>query len=162
MQIRSETSNDHGPVHALNTAAFKQRAEADLVDMLRASGDGVISLLAEDEGDVVGHVMFSRLLTPQRCLALAPVAVSPERQNEGIAAALIRHGLAVARQSRWRAVFVLGDPAYYARFGFSVEDAAKFETPYPKEYTMALALTPGALAAMDGTLTYPAPFSAFD
>ncbi len=162
MQIRSETSVDIARVHALNVDAFNQSAEADLVDMLRASDDAIISLVAEDDGDIVGHVMFSKLVTPPRCLALAPVAVAPDHQKEGIGTALIKRGLTMAKASRWRAVFVLGDPAYYTRFGFRVEDAAKFETPYPKEYMMARELMPGALKAMDGALTYAAPFSAFD
>lgn len=162
MLIRSETTSDHARVHALNVAAFDQRAEADLVDLLRRSDDAVISLVAEDDGAVVGHIMFSRMTTPPRCLALAPLAVVPERQNEGIGGALIKRGLTMARSGRWRAVFVLGDPAYYTRFGFSVAAAAKFETPYPKEFTMALALAPGALDALDGTLTYAAAFAAFD
>jgi len=160
MQIRSETKADYPRVHALNCAAFNQRTEANLVDMLRASGDAIISLVAEDDGEIVGHILFSRLMTPPRCLALAPVAVLPDRQNEGIGTSLIRKGLAVAKQSRWLAVFVLGDPEYYERFGFSVEDADPFEAPYPKEYMMALALAPGVLATMERTLAYAAPFSA--
>ena len=162
MQIRSETSVVVARVPALNVAAFNQNAAADLIDMLRESGDAILSLVAEDDGKIAGHVMFSKLTTPPRCLALAPLAVAPDRQKEGIGTALIKRGLAMAQASRWRAVFVLGDPAYYTRFGFSVEDAAKFDTPYPKDYTMARELVPGALKAMDGALTYAAPFSAFD
>ena len=162
MQIRSETTHDHAAVHALITAAFNQGAEADLVDMLRASGDAIISLVAEEDGAVVGHVMFSKLETPARALALAPIAVAPELQNEGIGRALITQGLTIAKSSRWRAVFVLGDPAYYTRFGFSIEAAAPFEGPYPKEYMMALELAPNSLAQMERALVYPAPFTAFD
>jgi putative acetyltransferase len=159
MQMRSETKADYARVHALNCAAFNQRTEANLVDMLRARGEAVISLVAEDNSDIVGHILFSRLMTPQRCLALAPVAVLPERQNEGIGTALIRRGLSMAKQSRWLAVFVLGDPEYYTRFGFSVDAADPFEAPYPKEHMMALALAPGALNALEKTLAYAAPFS---
>ncbi len=86
-------------------AAFDQAVEADLVDALRESGDAVISLVAEDDGELVGHIMFSKLQAPDQCIALAPVSVTPSRQIQGIGSRLIREGLARANRDGWQAVF---------------------------------------------------------
>lgn len=162
MNIRAENAADRAAIFALTEAAFKQHDEAKLVDALRASGDSVISLVAEDAGEIVGHVLFSKLVSPARCLGLAPISVAPARQGQGIGAALINHALEMAARDGWRAVFVLGDPAYYTRFGFGVEAAAKFSSPYPKEYLMARDLAPGALAKLSGALDYARAFSMFE
>jgi putative acetyltransferase len=162
MNIRAERPSDHAAISALTEAAFKQADEARLVEALRASGDSMISLVAEADGEIIGHVLFSKLVSPARCLGLGPVSVTPARQREGIGAALIKHGLEVAARDGWQAVFLLGDPAYYTRFGFRVEDAAKFSSPYPKEYLMARALVPGALTKLNGALIYAPPFSTFE
>ncbi len=160
MIVRDTRPADHSAVRAVVEAAFGQPVEADLVEALRASGDAVFDLVAEADGSVVGHILLSKLQAPVRCLGLAPVSVAPDRQGRGIGAALIREALARAKEASWAAVFLLGDPAYYSRFGFAVEAAAKFESDYPKAYVMALALQPGALEARDGPLTYAPPFSA--
>jgi len=85
MLIRDEEPGDLPAIRAVVEAAFGQRQEADLVDRLRADGDGVLSLVAVDGGKVVGHVLFSEMTAPFRALALAPVSVVPERQRSGIA-----------------------------------------------------------------------------
>jgi len=90
--IRDEEAKDVAAIHAVVRAAFGQPAEADLVDQLRADGDSIISLVAVDDGNVVGHVLFSKMSAPFRALALAPVSVSTERQNAGIGSRLIRAG----------------------------------------------------------------------
>ena len=158
MIIRAETTDDIPAIRDIVAAAFGQPAEAGLVDALRQSGDAVMSLVADESGRISGHILFSNLQTPENCIALAPVSVAPDRQNQGIGSALIREGLARARQSGWRAVFLLGEPEYYQRFGFSVALADRFETPYPKPYVMALELTPGALDQCAGNVTYAPPF----
>lgn len=158
MIIRDETNEDVSAVRRVVTSAFGQAAEADLVDALRRSGDVVISRIASADGGVIGHILFSQLQAPVKCLALAPVSVIPERQGRGIGSALIRDGLAQARKDGWQAIFVLGEPAYYQRFGFSVALADKFETPYPKPYFMALDLASGALDARDGPVIYAPAF----
>jgi putative acetyltransferase len=162
MLIRDETPADHDAVYALTEAAFKQPMEAKLVDALRASGDSVIALVTEDQNVVLAHVLLSKMTAPPGCLGLAPVSVAPGTQGMGLGAAIIREALARAKQGAWKAVFVLGEPAYYARFGFSVAAAAKFETPYPKEYFMALELSPGTLETLNGAVVYTAPFSALE
>jgi putative acetyltransferase len=162
MIIRDETPRDKTAVGQVVVMAFDQRVEADLVDALRGSGDAVISLVAEDEGQIVGHVMFSKLQAPGQCIALAPVSVMPNRQMQGIGSDLIGEGLARAKRDNWQAVFVLGEPEYYQRFGFSVGLAEKFETAYPKPYFMALELEPSSLSERSGAVIYALPFQALD
>lgn len=157
MLIRDETPLDRAAVHAVVAAAFGQPDEADLVVRLQEAGDAVVSLVAEDAGQVVGHVLLSRMEAPFRALALAPVAVAPARQNQGVGAALVRAALARAEADGWRGVFVLGDPAYYRRFGFDLGLAAGFESPFAGEHFMALAL--GAdLPTRRGQLRHAAAF----
>lgn len=158
VEIREQTSKDSGAVHALVEAAFGGTEEADLVDALIASGDAELALVMEAEARIVGHILFSRLRAPEGSLALAPVSVAPDRQNGGIGSALIRDGIRRAQENRWGAVFVLGEAAYYGRFGFRTDAAAKFETAYPRDYFMALDLVPGFLADRAGPVVYPAPF----
>jgi putative acetyltransferase len=143
-------------------AAFGQAVEADLVDALRESGDAVISLVAEEDGEIVGHILFSKLQAPDQCVALAPVSVTPGHQNQGIGSKLILEGLARAKHDGWQAVFVVGEPEYYERFGFSAATADKFETDYPKPYFMALQLTPHSLSERTGAVIHAPPFLALD
>jgi len=158
--VRDAVDRDAAAVRRVIAAAFAQEAEADLVEALQKTGDAVISLVAEDGGEIVGHILFSKLQAPDRCVALAPVSVMPNRQNKGFGSALIRAGLERAKRDGWRAVFLLGEPAYYERFGFRAAKADTFETMYPKSYVMALELTPHALRARAGELIYASPFLA--
>lgn len=139
-------------------AAFPEPAEADLVDRLRADGDSVISLVAVDDGQVVGHILFSKLSAPFRALGLAPVSVLPDRQNAGIGSRLIRAGLERAAQDGWRGVFVLGEPEYYGRFGFGTEIAKGFASPYAGPYFMALGLGE-ELPATEGRISHAPAFA---
>ena len=123
IQIRDETPADRERVFAIHAAAFAQPNEAKLVDALRASAHPHLSLVAEVEGTVVGHVFFSSVSIESAphaptAAGLAPVAVDPLHQGRGIGSALIRAGLKRCPQIGWRAIFLVGDPAYYARFGF--------------------------------------------
>jgi putative acetyltransferase len=139
--IRPETPADHDAIHAVIRAAFGQETEALLVERLRAGGDLVLSLVAEADG-IVGHVAFSRLSTEGGlATALAPVAVRPDRQRQSIGDALIREGLRRLAEAGEDLVLVLGDPAYYGRFGFTAEAAAPLKTPYDGPYQQALALS---------------------
>ena len=158
MEIRAEKDADRQAVRDVVSAAFAGRAEADLVDDLRAECDGILSLVAEEDGRIVGHALLSPMNAPFRALGLAPVAVLPERQGEGIGSALIRAGLSRARDEGWQAVFVLGEPAYYRRFGFDPALAEGFDCAYAGPYLMALPLG-GALPARTGQLRYAEAFS---
>jgi putative acetyltransferase len=157
MIIREEQPADCEAIRAVVAAAFGQRAEADLVDELRADGDAVVSLVAIDEGQVVGHVMFSRMAAPFLALGLAPVAVLPGHECSGVGSALIRAGLEAAKGDGWQGVFVLGEPGYYRRFGFEPALAQGFDCAYSGPYLMALALG-DALPVMTGRVEYAAAF----
>ncbi|MBL1146544.1 MAG: N-acetyltransferase [Pseudomonadota bacterium] len=155
--IRKEAESDFQAVHNLQCAAFEGPAEADLVNALRDNGDAVISLVAlSGEGQVLGHILLSRLDAPMRALALAPVAVLPEHQKTGIGGGLIREALSLAELENWQSVFVLGDPSYYERFGFSGAAAIQYDCVYAGQYFMARHFDkqgPGA-----GQIIYPTPF----
>jgi len=159
--IRGEERDDIPAVRKIVEEAFLQPAEAKLVDRLRADGEAVITAVAVDAGQIVGHIMFSRMSAPFRALGLAPVAVQPGLQGNGIGSELIRFGLAQAEANQWQCVFVLGDPKYYERFGFSVALASGFESPYAGEHFMALALN-GELPVRSGKMEYAAAFTMLD
>ena len=138
MRIRTERAGDRAAIHGLVEEAFGGPREAKLVDALRNGGALAVSLVAEDEGRLIGHVALSRLKSPSGALALAPVAVSPQRQRRGVGSLLVREALGRARRGDWEIVFVVGDPAYYSRFGFSAEAAAPFPCLYAGRFFMAL------------------------
>ncbi len=161
--IRLEMDGERAAIHAVNSAAFARADEADLVDKLRAEDAVLASIVAELDGRVVGHVLFSRMFIETAdgrvsAVALAPVAVLPAYQRQGIGGKLIRHGLELLRQKDERIAIVLGWPEYYPRFGFSVEKAAALESPFPREAYMALELSPGALYGVRGKVRYAAAF----
>jgi putative acetyltransferase len=165
--IRPETSADHEGIRTVTRLAFGQDAEARLVDTLRDGGYVRASLVAEIDGQVVGHVLFSDLPVVTEAgtvlaLALAPLAVLPEFQNRGLGSTLVRRGLEVCKQQGHRIVVVLGHPHFYQRFGFSSKLAAQLESPYSgRESFMAVELVPGALDGVAGQVQYPPPFNAW-
>lgn len=119
--------------------------------------------VAVDGTGLVGYAAWPRLLieSPEGSLSavgLAPLAVIPSRQRDGIGSALVGAGLAELRARGESLVFVLGDPAYYRKFGFSLETAQAFKAVYAGEHFMALALA--ARAPDRGRVHYPAPFDA--
>lgn len=128
MILRPETPADAPAIAALLEAAFDGPTESTLVNFLRADGDLTLSLVAEDAGEIVGHLALSPVAAPFPALALAPVAVTPARQGRGIGAALIARAQALTPD---HTMIVLGDPAYYARFGFRpVPWASPYAGPY--------------------------------
>ncbi len=157
MQVRAAREQDMPAIRHLTEAAFGQPDEADLVDRLIADNDAVISLVAEHDGTLAGHVMFSHMTAPMRALGLAPVSVLPAYQRQGVGTALIRQGLGIAAETGWQAVFVLGDPGYYTRFGFSPDAAKGFQNAFAGPHFMALALVPDALPTT-GAVSYAAAF----
>ena len=157
MEIRFEIETDFVDVRELHLSAFPSAGEGDLVEALRCAGDEVLSLVAVD-GGIVGHVMFSRMKAPFRALGLAPVAVLADWRRQGVADRLVRAGLESAKDDGWEAVFVLGAPDYYTRFGFNVALASGFQSPYAGPYLMVLALQDGGLPATVGEVSYGAAF----
>ena len=158
MILREEQPSDHDVIRAVHLASFPSSDEADPVDALRRDGDRVISRVALEDDWLVGHVVSSRMLEPARVLGLAPVAVLPAFRRRGIAAGLIEAGLERARLQGWELVFVLGDPAYYRRFGFDARLAEGFATPYAGVHFMARALA--TTMPRDGKAEYAPAFSA--
>ena len=145
MLSRNATPADADGIGAIHAAAFGRDAEAKLVRMLEADGDALVSLVAGIEGARVGHVLFSRMTVnadgePVAAAGLAPLGVLPSYQGLGIGSALIREGLSLLSTLGIRQCFVLGHPNYYSRFGFRVETAAPYLSPYAGPHFMALAL----------------------
>jgi len=126
MHIRDERPGDVQAIHTLTQAAFTNAPhaggnEAQIVDTLRHTGALTLSLLAEEEGLIVGHVAFSPVTIPdvEGWFGLGPISVLPDRQRQGIGSALIGEGLSRLRQCGASGCLLLGDPAYYSRFGFT-------------------------------------------
>ena len=159
--IRPEQPGDFEPVHALLLASFGREAEARLVDRLRASGKIALALVAEEKSRILGHVMFSKVVanaegTELGALALAPLAVVPAFQRLGIGSALVSVGLERCRTERQPRVLVLGDPVFYARFGFVPAALFGLKCPFPEAGNsfMAIELEPGAFAGATGAVRY--------
>jgi putative acetyltransferase len=163
MEVRPERAEDHAAIREVNRLAFGREAEGRLVDALRAGGYVRLSMVAEDEGRIVGHILFSELPIVTRpgeieALALAPMAVVQSRQRQGIGTLLVREGLRACADLGHRIVLVVGHPGYYPRFGFSAKLAERLASPYSGEAFMALEVSPGALDDVAGEVRYPAPF----
>jgi len=123
ISIRIEEARDYGAVSAINLAAFEGGPEADLVDTLRLSCADHLSLVAEEDGMLVGHILFTPVMVESpdgvvEGMGLAPMAVTPERHRCGVGSKLVRHGLEVLQKRSCPFVVVLGHPEYYPRFGF--------------------------------------------
>jgi putative acetyltransferase len=159
--IRYARAADQSAIAEVVEQAFGQPDEARLVERLREAGDVLFELVAETDGVVVGHILFSRLWADRNEMfaALAPLAVRPGLQRTGLGSQLVRAGLDSAREFGAHGVLVLGHPAYYPRFGFAAETAAQVASPFTGNPAfMALALEPGAF---DAPLSVASP-DAFD
>lgn len=150
--IRPATGGDVAAIDALLRRAFPAPDEARLVQRLCIDGDMVLTLVADDEetGALAGMVAFSRMAVviagkPIAAVALAPLAVEAGYRRQGIGEALVQAGIAHLTDAGAMIAFVLGDPAYYGRFGFATEWARGFASPYAGDYLMALPLQKGAM-----------------
>lgn len=164
LTIRHERPGDEPGTHAVHVACFPGPAEAELVDALRAAGRLTISLVAEVDGQIVGHVAFSPVTASGATngIGLAPVAVLASHRKQGIAADLIRAGLDACRAAGFTWAVVLGNPAYYGRFGF--QSAAGFGLS--DEYGggpafQVMELRPGGVPVGTGLVRYAPEFAAF-
>ncbi len=158
--IRPARPADAPAIAALLRAAFGGTAEADLVAALRAAGDAAIELVAEADGRIVGEVLFSPMrVGSEPALALAPLAVAPAAERQGIGSALVRAGLDLARERPEGWCLVLGAPRYYGRFGFAAAAAAGVSgVPWAgREAFQALRLRTGARALI-GAARYACAF----
>ena len=160
--VRVEAPADIAGIRAVHASAFPTTQEADLVDALRADGDLVLSLVADKDGGIAGHVAFSRMIAKNDAddfpaIALAPLAVTPDLQRWGIGTALIESGLRQLAEGDETLVFVVGAPAYYGRFGFSAALASGFSSPYAGPYFQLKPLADHAPAT--GSVHYASAFA---
>ena len=170
--IRAERPADHPAIREINVLAFDNRPnEAGLVEAIRRDPAFIAALslvaeLTEQPGAVlVGHILFSPIAieTPQGrvpAISLAPMAVRPGYQNQGIGSALVRQGLEACRQHGQRIAIVLGHLGFYPRFGFAPASRWGLTSPWPEagDAFMAMELAPGALDGVRGKVIYPAYF----
>ena len=163
MAIRPANDQDLDGISALLEAAFCRPDEARLVAALWASDELAVALVSEADDGLAGVAVLSHLTAPEGSLGLGPLAVARELHGRGTGKALVGACVDWARRAGHGAIFVLGKPQHYERFGFSVEAARPFASPYPAEFMMALELEHGALAralADGGEIRYPPPFAA--
>lgn len=166
IDVRGERESDGASIFEIEAAAFERRNEANLVEALRRSADPYLALVAEERGRIVGHIVFSPVEIESssampRVAGLAPVAVAPAHQGRGIGSALVRAGLERCREVGWRAVFLIGAPAYYGRFGFLLAAPGGFTygDPLVDSVLQALELEPGALSGCSGRVCFHPAFA---
>lgn len=168
MLIRPEQIDDFEAIARVNQLAFGRDNEARLIERLRDTSEyhPGLSLVAVDENQIIGHILFSQIAIKSEeawipALALAPLAVIPDRQYQGVGTALVEQGILVCHQLGHRIIIVLGHAEYYPHFGF--QPASRFGIrcpfPVPDEVFMVLGLRPGALKAVQGTVVYPEAFN---
>lgn len=165
MLIREETRSELEAIYAIHITAFPSPAEAELVKRLQLSASPLISLVAEEADTLIGHILFSPVIldadSTLALMGLAPMAVMPDRQKQGIGSALVEAGLKRCAELEIGAVAVLGHPGFYPKFGFtpSTEFAIKSEYDVPSEVFMLKELSEGYLNNASGTIRYHEEFS---
>lgn len=163
--IRIEGPEDIPQVHIVNELAFERPAEANVVDRLRQACTDALSLVAEEDSVIVGHILFTPAVIESAGrrvvgMGLAPLAVLPDHQRQGIGSALTRRGLELLREQGCPFVIVLGHPTYYPRFGFERASLHGIACQWdaPDEAFMALIWDAPALAGLSGVAAYRAEF----
>ena len=166
MIVRPARLGDRQAIREIHLAAFPTALEAELVERLIADGEATVSLVAEEGGEAAGHILCSRMRVEAdgreaRAVGLAPVAVKPGMQGRGLGSALVREALERGRAAGEEMMFVLGEPDYYGRFGFSAETARPFASPYAGDYFMAIDFT-GGISPRSGKADYAPAFAALE
>lgn len=162
--LREATGSDNEAIRGVLERAFGQPDEARLVEALRQGGRVILELVAEENEQVVGHILYSELPLEGagrmvRGAALAPLSVDPAFQRRGVGGALIKLSLAQLAFEGVEVLVVLGHPEYYTRFGFSAAQAAGIEHPFPPgPHFMAMELEPGVLDGFRGRAVYAPEF----
>ncbi len=162
ISIREEEPRDIPSVRALNEEVFESPAEADIVDALRVNCPGTLSLVAEERGRILGHILFSRVTVDRNGqtiagMGLAPMAVSPDRQGQGIGSHLVKSGIDILQDQNCPFIIVLGHPQYYPRFGFERASAHGLACQWedvPDEAFMVMVLDPEAFDGVSGVVRY--------
>jgi putative acetyltransferase len=167
LNIRPEKPSEYSQIHdfvklAFQTAQVSNGDEQNFVDRLRA-GSGYISelaLVAEQDDQIVGHIMLTKTCvyhagSKSEVLLLAPLAVALEHRRSGVGSRLVLESFRLARRFGYTAVLVVGNPAYYSRFGFkpSISFGIVHDPPIPDPYVMACELVPAALVGVSGTVS---------
>ena len=164
MRVRPEVEADRAAIRAVNEAAFGSPLEADIVDALRVKGVELMSLVADRDGVVLGHILLSPVSLVGhdglRLLGLGPMAVLPREQRNGIGSTLAREGLRRCKHLGVQAVVVVGHPQFYPRFGFipASRYAIRCEYDVPDDVFMIAELESGALRGASGLIRYDAAF----
>jgi len=170
IKYRPEKDKDHSAIFETNLLAFPEDNEARLVDMLRDSESYVngLSIVAEKEEKVVGHILFTKLTIESSkgdfvALSLAPLAVKPDFQRQGIGSGLVKEGIKACELLGYKAIVVVGHPEYYPRFGFSSAREKGLEAPFPvpDEAFMVYELVPGYLDNIQGMVKLAPEFDEF-
>lgn len=158
--IRQARDEDADLITELTNAAFGKPEEAQIITKLAEDGDGLTSLVAHNDREILGHIQFFKVWVDGEDVAcgLGPVSAHPDFQKRGIGAGLIRFGLTLMEGAGRSHCFLMGHKTYYPRFGFSSELAAQFSGPWSGPSFMAKQLTESACDK--GALTYPAAFGA--
>jgi predicted N-acetyltransferase YhbS len=166
MKIRQEQKGDYKKVYEINTRAFGQENESILVERIRSGKSFVpeLSLVAEQDSEIVGHILFPKIKIVGKAeyesLALAPMAVIPKLQRQGIGGELITTGLTIAKKLGFESVIVVGHKDYYPRFGFKKASSWGIKCPFevPDEAFMAIELVEDSLKDKAGSVQYPKEF----
>ena len=164
IEIRNETPDDRPAVREVNERAFGRPKEAVLVDMLRSANKALVSLVALDQGRVIGHILFSAIpvaAAPENFsgVGLGPMSVLPEFQNKGIGSRLVREGLKACKRNGYDAVVVLGHTKFYPRFGFLKAKDHGLENEYnASDSFMVMELQGGVLEGISGLVKYVPEF----
>lgn len=163
VRIRAETPGDIAAIEAVTVAAFLNAAHTDhteqfIINALRRSGQLSISLVADDDGEVIGHIAFSPVSISsgtKNWYGLGPISVAPERQDQGVGTRLMEHGLAELRRLGAAGCVVLGDPDYHSRFGFRADPSLVYPG-VPQEYFQSVSFS-GSMPC--GMVSYHESFS---
>lgn len=166
MIIRQERPEDYSAVYSVNKLAFNQKDEAELVNKIRKGKNFIpkLSIVTEKDNKIVGHILISKISIigkkRYQLLALAPMAVLPEYQRQGIGSELVKSALITTKELGFDSVIVLGHPEYYPRFGFKKASLWNIKCPFeaPDESFMAIELKKGSLFEKSGIVQYPEEF----
>jgi len=166
LTIRPEKPEDISVTYSVIEQSFKRAAEAKLTDKLRQACDDCLSLVADDNGTIVGHIMFTPVLAKNgqeaQGMGLAPMAVLPARQRQGIGTLLVESGLQTLKEKGCPFVIVLGHPGYYPRFGFQPASSFNIRSQWedvPDEAFMILVLDSSVMRNVSGVATFREEFN---
>jgi putative acetyltransferase len=167
LEIRLESVGDEAAIRQVNEQAFARQNEANLVDALRDAGEGIISLVAVQDEQILGHIMFSPVQIEstskgiKNAVGLGPMAVLPTYQGQGIGSQLVEEGLQACKECGFTIAVVLGHPTFYPRFGFVPAKplGIRWEHDVPEDVFMVMALVDNALAGVTGVVKYHPAFN---